>query len=95
MTTKDELWLAGFAEYEPTYSGVYALLYDQELVYIGKTSNVPIRVYEHRRLNQIIFDEVMVKWCHVNYLDIYEEEAIAHFRPRYNSMRNVRRKICP
>lgn len=77
-------------------SGVYALLWRGQVVYIGKSKSMLIRIYTHRSNSRgkvpswlpvkgITFDDVHIRPCHVDLLDELEYEMINLFKPRYNT----------
>lgn len=79
--------------------GVYILLHQGVVVYVGKAQLMLGRVYKHRvawgsrkRKPQtavipakgMLFDQVMVRQCASDRIDELEAEMIALYRPRYN-----------
>ena len=79
-------------------SGIYALVYRQEVVYVGQSKQIIRRLYEHRRnglrrlhrepgwakIKAIPFDDIWVRPVPIGQLDRVEREMIAKYRPRYN-----------
>ena len=77
-------------------SGIYALLYNGVVVYIGQASKAPVdRIYAHRSMRArkapawlpikgMLFDEVHVLPCPVDRLDEVERALIDLYKPRYN-----------
>ena len=83
-----------------TPSGVYVLLHHGKVVYAGKSKNIFSRMSKHytgmvRHLKGmepyrnhdgpvILFDDVMVKFCAVDVLDLEEVQLIQRYLPQYN-----------
>ena len=76
-------------------SGIYALLYDGVVVYVGQSKTPLNRIYAHRSLRSrtapawlpikgMLFDEVHVLPCPQDRLDIVERALIDLYKPRYN-----------
>lgn len=75
--------------------GIYALLYNRVVVYVGQ-STVPLnRIYAHRSLRSrkapawlpikgMLFDEVHVLPCTVDRLNEVEAALIDLYKPKYN-----------
>jgi excinuclease UvrABC nuclease subunit len=90
--------LEGFTRVGALESGVYALVWRREVVYVGKSSNVLRRVYQHRnnrlkvfhrdpgwtKIKAIPFDDIWVMDVPYGRLDAVEAEMIARYRPRFN-----------
>jgi len=89
--------LPGFVNVsEVLRSGVYALVYRGEVVYIGQSRAMIVRVYSHRSLARrqappwspikgVVFDEVHVMPCPVAQLDELEYDLINLYKPRGNT----------
>lgn len=89
--------LSGFISVsEVLKSGVYALVYQGVVVYIGKSKTMLIRIYTHRaqrgkkefpfsQVKGIAFDEVFVRPCPIDKLDALEYDMINLYKPRYNT----------
>ena len=79
-------------------AGVYALVWREEVVYVGKASNLLRRIYQHQnnrerwankspgwaKVKAIPFDDFWVRLVLRGRLDVVEREMIARYRPRYN-----------
>lgn len=80
-------------------SGVYALLFNREVVYIGKAKELYSRIYTHRRTllakrkrgtvpkgwnRAIPFSDIRVWPCEIEDMDLLEQQMITKYRPRYN-----------
>lgn len=76
--------------------GIYALIKDGVVVYVGQSKRPLDRVYSHRSLwgrkrtpgwlpiRGILFDEVHVLPCRVEDLDEVERALIDLYKPKYN-----------
>ena len=91
--------LAGFINVTPILrAGVYALLREGVVVYIGQSKKMLQRVSAHKSnwgrkaqpawmpvsLRGVLFDEVHVLPCRVEDLDELEHTMINLYKPRYN-----------
>jgi excinuclease UvrABC nuclease subunit len=88
--------LAGFkAIGEILRSGVYALVWQGKVVYIGKSRKMLSRIYTHRSqagksksmftsARGIRFDDVFICPCPLEKLDALEKDMIDLYKPRYN-----------
>lgn len=76
-------------------SGIYALLYNGVVVYIGQSRTPLNRIYAHRSLRSrktpawlpikgMLFDEVHVLPCPVDRLNQVERALIDLYKPKYN-----------
>lgn len=76
-------------------SGVYALAYRGEVVYVGKSKCMLGRIYSHRSLRGkkalpwlpikgLLFDEIFIRPCHPDAIDELEYEMINLYKPRHN-----------
>jgi hypothetical protein len=64
-------------------SGVYFLLYGDEIVYVGQSVNVYSRIAQHARK---LFDRYAVVPCHAGALDKLESLYIHLLRPKLNGV---------
>lgn len=62
-------------------TGVYFLLYNKRIVYIGATENWPVRLGMHRGIK---FTEAKLFECSLFSLKKNEERLIKIFNPRHN-----------
>jgi len=90
--------LQGFADVSAVLGqGIYALVAQGKVVYIGKAKQMLARVYTHRSnarkrspawlsdlAKGIVFDEVHVMPCHPDQIDDLEHALINFYKPRYN-----------
>jgi len=65
--------------------GVYFLLQDDEVVYIGKSNDALRRLSQHRAENQKTFNRVFMVRCQLVELDRLEALYIDKYRPKYNT----------
>lgn len=76
-------------------SGVYALVWKGEVVYIGKSKAMLVRIYSHRSaargkspswlpVKGIVFDEVHIRPCSLAVIDELEYQMINLYKPKYN-----------
>ena len=79
-------------------SGVYALIFAEEVVYVGKAKKLLTRIYSHRsvweramkgtklprNVKPMRFSGFQFWACEVSDLDRLEREKIAKYRPKYN-----------
>jgi excinuclease UvrABC nuclease subunit len=79
-------------------SGVYVLLCQGAIVYVGKSKVMLTRVYSHRSTwgrkrteaqpRGVVFDEVHVVPVSLDAVDELERVLIAKYKPRYNTQYN-------
>lgn len=74
-------------------TGIYFLIQNHVVIYVGKTTRFPKRLEYHR--GQLMpYDSVKFFPCNSVLLDYYEERWIRWFKPEYNrTLKNSRRKI--
>jgi len=65
---------------KPKVGGVYFLIYEDEIIYIGKTKNIYERIYHHK----IQFDFFTIIKCEELNLNELERQYIMKFEPKYN-----------
>lgn len=91
MKTNKEI-LSSKREFKEDYI-IYALINNNEIVYIGQSKNIILRLSYHRTSNKV-FDS----WCIVENLGTYttsrevnrlEEKYIKKFLPKYNKIHNA------
>lgn len=63
---------------------IYFLCRDKKVVYVGKTTMLPIRVNNHVMQMNKIFDEVCFLEVEEEILRETEKSFIEHFNPEYN-----------
>jgi hypothetical protein len=87
----DEIELLGLADVlarshprDRAVPGIYFLIRGTEIVYVGQSKNLPVRIQQHRRKNGMEFDRFTVYPCAASLLDKMEQHYIAMFRPPYN-----------
>lgn len=93
--------LEGFEDVsEVLQPGVYALVKQGVVIYVGKSKSLYQRIYAHRNtarnaakgkripswmpIKGFVFDQVFVRTCRLDELDGLEAEMIERYKPRYN-----------
>lgn len=76
---------------ESNKTGIYFLIYECRVVYIGKTTQYPFRLKHHHRQN-MIFSSCKFIPCDNEKLAYYEKRWIERFRPIYNHTYKHKRK---
>jgi hypothetical protein len=66
---------------------LYFLFYGGEVIYIGKSTNVIVRLREHVTYHGI--EMILVIPCKLSRLEREEVKLIKNFRPRCNGMHNM------
>lgn len=82
-------------------SGIYILVKRGVVIYIGKSKNLYSRIYTHKHfanraakgqkipawlpVKGMQFDEVHIRYVHVDQLDAEESAAINKYKPHYNT----------
>lgn len=101
--------LDGFLNIGPCLrSGVYALVHNSEVVYVGKSKSMLSRIANHRSLwaserkgrqtpswlpiKGIFFDDVWIKPCASDKVDAVEAEMIRRYHPKHNVQLKTREK---
>lgn len=64
---------------------IYFLLKENEVVYVGQTTQGIIRPFAHKDKD---FDEVKIIYCEPSELDITEDSYIQKYKPLYNKQNN-------
>lgn len=80
-------------------SGVYALVHQGKVVYIGQAKAMLVRICTHRSnarkkvpswlpatAKGIIFDEVHIQPCHPDRIDDLEHALISFYKPKMNTL---------
>ena len=73
-------------EVERNKTGVYFLIHENKIVYVGKTIKGLTRAYSH--LDDKIFDRMYFIPCSIEDLDEKESDYIIKYSPIYNQMLN-------
>jgi predicted GIY-YIG superfamily endonuclease len=81
----DELVSLGFVKHDSYACAVYALVWRDEVIYIGQTTNVFRRLTDHLRLGRHNFEFVYLLYCKQEELDRVEQHMIKHFQPKNNT----------
>lgn len=72
------------------YTGIYFLLRDGVVVYVGKTTKFPLRLVHHQQ-QLLPFDAVHFIQCKEELLDSYEQRWIRWFNPEFNTAHKIER----
>lgn len=67
--------------------GVYKLIYEGEVVYVGRSRNIANRLRDHRKARRFRFTEVVVCLCDEIRAEKLERETIHLHQPRHNVSR--------
>lgn len=92
--------LQGFINVTPALTcGVYALVHQGKVVYIGQAKAMLVRICTHRSnarkkvpswlpatAKGIIFDEVHIQPCHPDRIDDLEHALISFYKPKMNTL---------
>lgn len=89
-------------------AGVYALVYNGEVVYVGKSKSMLGRVYTHAKMwrdkrggkvpswlpvKGVLFNAIHIRPCRVEDLDRIEREMIELYKPKYNVVGKTDAKV--
>ena len=74
-------------------SGVYFLINDNKIIYIGQSKNVFARIHTHSMTKK--FNKIAWVNCELKHLDIIESFYIHAFRPELNGCKNEEEKSAP
>lgn len=82
-------------------SGIYALVKRGVVIYVGKSKSLYSRIYTHKHfanrgakgkaipswlpVKGMQFDQVFIRYCHVDDLDRLEAEMVNKYKPHYNT----------
>jgi hypothetical protein len=69
--------------------GIYFLIKEKKVVYVGQSVNVPARVASHFHDKQKSFENVAIIECHPDQLDVWETLYIHLLRPEQNGKGNT------
>lgn len=67
----------------PHVCGIYFLVSNKEIIYIGQSNLIPRRIFQHRD-NLVEFDSLTWFECPELFLSTIESYYIARIRPRFN-----------
>lgn len=84
LATKEQI-LSGSAALPPIICGIYFLISDGEVQYVGQSVNVLSRVLHHRRLGQRPFDGFSFIEAKEEHLDVLERQYIHMLMPKGNN----------
>ena len=71
-----------------TLTGVYILIHNEEVVYVGQALNIYARIHTHIAEGKKIFNTVKYIECAKEELDVKEYFTIRRFLPKYNIKHN-------
>jgi hypothetical protein len=77
-------YILGLAKPVKKTCGVYFLMLEREIVYVGQSTNCNLRIGNHLLDGQKAFDSYFVVECPTNRLDEMEAKYIVKFRPKHN-----------
>lgn len=66
------------------YAGIYFLIYDKEIVYVGQSINVISRIEDHALRRSGTFNKFSWIQCNYEELDKWEGFYIGKYLPKYN-----------
>lgn len=91
--------------------GVYALCKRGVVIYVGKSKSLYARIYTHKHfanrgakgkavpswlpVKGLQFDEVFIRHCRLEELDLLEHEMINRYKPKYNLSLKNNLKVLP
>lgn len=82
--TLDATYILGVAKSIKKTCGVYFLMHEKEIVYVGQSVNCTLRIGNHLNDGQKAFDSYFFVECPESRLDEMEAKYIVKFRPKYN-----------
>lgn len=77
-------YIMDFARPVKTTCGIYFLIHERQIVYVGQSTNCHMRIGNHLNDPQKIFDSYFVIECKEHFLDDLESSYIIKFQPKYN-----------
>lgn len=84
MITTDEIISLKRKAILKVYPGVYVLFWNDEVVYVGQSTNVENRIIYHINSLEKVFDAYAIIPTEPDMLDATEVELIWRFSPKYN-----------
>lgn len=85
LLSEDAIQIGSIAvDYKPLLSGIYFLLSDGRVVYVGQAKNIKARIRQHKEDPNKVFDAYAYLSCEEEYLDTLETLYILHLRPTQN-----------
>lgn len=79
-------YVLGMAKTIKRTCGIYILMHEREIVYVGQSINCQSRIGTHLNNPLKVFDSYFVIECQEKHLDHLEAKYIINFRPKYNLM---------
>ena len=77
----------------PVVLGVYFLIADREIVYVGQSQNILDRLGKHHAEGRINFDEYFILPCEKEDLINLETIYIRKFNPKFNRQNDMRSNV--
>jgi excinuclease UvrABC nuclease subunit len=84
--TDKEHILAKKQEMYRRMTGIYFLIKESELVYVGQSADIMNRIAQHAKESVKDFDSYSILECPYEYLTTLEAYCIYKFRPRLNAV---------
>jgi len=81
---KDYILKNSLSKNELIFSGIYFLISDKEIVYVGKSKDVACRINNHKKEDVKKFDNVFFIKVPEKELESTENYYISKFKPKYN-----------
>lgn len=92
VTTKDIYEMSVEKNFKFIIVGIYFLIWENEIVYIGKSNDVYTRIKQHK---DKIFDRYSIIECPIEELELWEGIFIHEFKPELNkNLPNLKRFKC-
>jgi hypothetical protein len=88
--------IPGIEEFNPhSCRGIYFLLLDDRIVYIGQSDNIHKRIKQHLFQREKVFNKILVKYICDPAIDLasIEKDLIKAHKPKYNSNSKNPRKL--
>jgi hypothetical protein len=77
-------YILGMAKSVKRTCGIYFLMHEREIVYVGQSVNCHARMGTHLNDDLKVFDSYFIIECPANRLDELEAKYIVQLRPKYN-----------
>jgi hypothetical protein len=77
-------YILGMAKSVKRTCGIYFLMHNREIVYVGQSVNCHARMGTHLNDEMKVFDSYFIIECPANRLDELEAKYIVQLRPKYN-----------
>jgi len=77
-------YILGLAKPVKKMCGIYVLMHEREIVYVGQSVNCHTRIGSHLNDPLKVFDSYFIIECPESRLDEMEAKYIVKFRPKFN-----------